>query len=351
MNLNQRLKMVLGAARTQRAEKTAATLKHQLNVLLGRAAQLSPVQDVPAPFDLPAALEQTRSFPDPFIRAHALDLMEKGFCVVTNSVDDQLVNKARDAFFEWKERNAQQFLPDFFRENGRLDRVVNLHAALPEFRDLFVRNRALAVQDYLFQQETILYTSLFFEVGSTQALHRDTPLFWTKPANHYFGMWVALEGADSDNGPLRVVPGSHRLPLLDRNAIARQKYADVENVKPIDNDLWLIYQEQIGRLCAEHGLVEQEVHVEQGDTVIWHPLLVHGGAMIRNLARTRLSLVIHTTPKGVPVFHNDVFFNVSKAVTDLAPWSYTDIGGRFMMRAHSVSIGHAHDDFDFSKLR
>ena len=88
---------------------------------------------------------------------------------------------------------------------------MNIHATLPQFWPLFSTNKALQIQDYLFGMENILYTSLFFETGTSQAIHRDTPLFWTKPANMYFGTWLAFEKTDFENGPLIVIPGSHRL--------------------------------------------------------------------------------------------------------------------------------------------
>jgi ectoine hydroxylase-related dioxygenase (phytanoyl-CoA dioxygenase family) len=166
----------------------------------------------------------------------------------------------------------------------------------------------------------------------------------------YFGTWVALEKTDRENGPLVVIPGSQRLPLLNRDAIAREKYSDLSQIKRMDNDLWNSYQGKIARLCQETGLKEEEVHVQKGDTIIWHPLLVHGGAKILDSARTRMSFVVHTTPKNIPVFHNDVFFNVEKPVVDEAPWEYDSIGGRFMMRTHNLSIGHANSTFDFAQL-
>jgi ectoine hydroxylase-related dioxygenase (phytanoyl-CoA dioxygenase family) len=166
----------------------------------------------------------------------------------------------------------------------------------------------------------------------------------------YFGTWVALEKTDGENGPLVVIPGSQRLPLLDRDAIARKKYSDLSQIKHMDNDLWGSYQSEIGRLCHENDLKEEEVHAKKGDTIIWHPLLVHGGAKILDSVRTRMSFVVHTTPKNVPVFHNDVFFNVEKPVPSEAPWEYDEIEGRFMMRTHSLSIGHAHPDFEFAEL-
>ena len=74
--------------------------------------------------------------------------------------------------------------------------------------------------------ETALYTSLLFERGSQQKLHRDSPLFVTRPEGCYLGVWAALEDTDGENGPLLVVPGSHRLPPLDLHAMASELYGE-----------------------------------------------------------------------------------------------------------------------------
>jgi ectoine hydroxylase-related dioxygenase (phytanoyl-CoA dioxygenase family) len=93
----------------------------------------------------------------------------------------------------------------------------------------------------VFEKRTCLHSSLFFEVGSAQDIHRDIPLFWTNPANSYFGTWLALEDTDADNGPLLVVKGSHKLPLLDRAKITSEVYSNFNDIKDIDDDLWNIY--------------------------------------------------------------------------------------------------------------
>jgi len=91
----------------------------------------------------------------------------------------------------------------------------------PDVEEVFLSStRALRIQDALFGAPTSLYTSLFFMRGSNQPLHRDIPQFTTVPQNHYFGMWVALEDADEDNGPLTLIRGGHRVPWVDPHELA-----------------------------------------------------------------------------------------------------------------------------------
>jgi hypothetical protein len=44
-----------------------------------------------------------------------------------------------------------------------------------------------------------LYSSIFYETGSQQSLHRDTPVFTTRPEYLYFGNTVYLEPAGEEN--------------------------------------------------------------------------------------------------------------------------------------------------------
>jgi ectoine hydroxylase-related dioxygenase (phytanoyl-CoA dioxygenase family) len=302
----------------------------------------------PAVFERPEFLAGANAIEDPVVREHVVRIVTDGYTVIPASVDERLIDEALTAFHDWKARNSEA-LKAFCKFDDKLDRIINIQETLGVFKQLFTRNRtALAVQDYLFQGDTCLYTSLFFEVGTQQAVHRDIPLFWTKPANYYFGTWLALEDTDTANGPLLVVPGSHKLPLLDREAIARRKYANLSDIKDIDEDLWDMYQSSLQKLCSERGLPTLEVHVRKGDTIIWHPLLVHGGAAITDKARTRRSFIVHTTPVHVPVFHNDVFFDPNRRVRKESGWKYETFEGRHLT-AGTMSIGHGHA-FDFSRL-
>jgi len=102
----------------------------------------------------------------------------------------------------------------------------------------------------------------------------------------------------------------------------------------------MAYQRSVAAQCRSVGLASEPLCVQKGDTIIWHPQAPHGGAEIRDLTRTRYSLVMHTTPLGVPVYHQDVFFNPSKQVSDRAPWQYVYAGTRRYADFREISFGH-----------
>jgi phytanoyl-CoA hydroxylase len=167
------------------------------------------------------------------------------------------------------------------------------------------------VHDQLFGEPATLYTSLYFEVGSAQDFHRDTPYFWTNPGYTYFGVWLALEDTDDRNGALTAIKGSHLQPDTDSSRVEIGKLDLDENGHPKAHSgvLWSNYQKRVRDACLNAGLTSSELHVRKGDVIIWHPQLMHGGAGIIDARRSRNSFVMHVTPQYQIVYAQDKYFD------------------------------------------
>lgn len=268
------------------------------------------------------------------------DLMRDGYAVVPAALPrsrcDALVAEI-DAF---KQRNAEAIAKNA-SDHGHLYRVANLHLAVTGLADAFAALDApLAVCDRFFGSPTSLYTSLYYERGSEQDLHRDSPYFATKPAGRYLGVWLALDDVDAENGPLMVVPGSHALPPIDVEEMARRVFPDTAAIPSISLEGWVAYQEAVKQQCSERGMASRQVHVSRGDVIIWHPELLHGGSPHHQRERSRRSLVMHVTPVGTPVYHIDVFFSPRREVPDKAGWGYYACGNRKIAHFGHVDFGH-----------
>jgi ectoine hydroxylase-related dioxygenase (phytanoyl-CoA dioxygenase family) len=293
-------------------------------------------RDRPTPGEVPwleseGARERARATaPDTEIEKHALELIDRGLTVVPGCVSTEACDAAVEAFRSWCGAHPE-YAARHRDEHGHYPRVVNLHEESLATLALFSRNkRALAVQDFCFGYRTALYTSLFYERGSAQPIHRDLPYFRTEPNLFYFGMWVALEDVDAQNGPLVYRPGGHRIPEIDPHALAKARLgADVE-IPRISMELWVDYQARVESLCAAAALPAETLEVRKGDTVIWHPLTPHGGAPIADLARTRFSIVFHTTPEHVPVYQGEVFFDALAKPSPDPPWAYRGVDDRLV---------------------
>ena len=103
-------------------------------------------------------------------------------------------------------------------------------------------------------------------VDGRHPLHQDLLYFPFRPAEAIVATWTALEPCTRENGCLAVVPGSHRGELL-------------EHEDPGWEYVNFLY-------VAAHGAGAhpERVHLEMepGDTVFFHPVLIHGSGRNRS---------------------------------------------------------------------
>jgi phytanoyl-CoA hydroxylase len=99
-------------------------------------------------------------------------------------------------------------------------------------------------------------------VDGRHPLHQDLLYFPFRPADKIVASWTALQRVHRGNGCLSVVPGSHR-GILRRH----------ESPSAIEH----LNRAYFGAVDVE-GDIPRRVHVEMepGDTVFFHPVLLHG---------------------------------------------------------------------------
>src|SRR6266545_1980734 len=71
------------------------------------------------------------------------------------------------------------------------ERLACLHLVSESARQVVFDRKVGAIVEAAFGTPFVVVGSLFFEKGSTQSIHRDTPAFFTNPLNHFFGVWTA----------------------------------------------------------------------------------------------------------------------------------------------------------------
>ena len=104
--------------------------------------------------------------------------------------------------------------------------------------------------------------------SSRHPLHQDLLYFPMRPANPIVCAWTAMERVNRENGCLVAIPGSHKGPLL------RHSYPDWEGV-PMNA---LYHGITTGKQEAEKRVF---LEMSAGDTVFFHPLLIHGSGANR----------------------------------------------------------------------
>jgi len=232
--------------------------------------------------------EQLHGFVDDGYIALSLGL-DKAFC---DALDGEIGGL-------WQQRPADlavsppgQGGPTSFRDydgpvRARGYRIPDLHSHSALARDLYLHPALFRLVDLIFDEPALAFQSLYFEYGSAQGAHRDPMFVSTHPPLNLCAAWIALEDITSDSGPLRYVPGSHRIPWFEFSPGTIACVHGVPREKFVDFGLAL-HQEMRAR-----GLAWRELTCNRGDAFIWHGGLVHGGAAIENPERTRKSFVVH----------------------------------------------------------
>jgi ectoine hydroxylase-related dioxygenase (phytanoyl-CoA dioxygenase family) len=119
-------------------------------------------------------------------------------------------------------------------------------------------------------------TMLYFKPPGArgQALHQDQFYLNVEPGT-CMSAWMTLDKSDEENGCMRVVPGSHRLPVLcTTTADTTQSFTDVTVPIP-------------------EGTAIVPVLMEPGDVMFFHGSLIHGSYPNRSKTRFRRALIGH----------------------------------------------------------
>lgn len=169
-----------------------------------------------------------------------------------------------------------------YREAER-HKVNDLYLLSEVVRDIALDAPLAALLAALLQEPPVLCNSLTLMKGSTDPMHIDSLYMTPRTPSALAATWTALENVHPDSGPLSYFPGSHLIPLHrfsdgSRHAIRSEVPA------------WSDY---IRREMKARGIEEQVFLAKKGDVFIWHSDLVHAGSLIRDMRRTRMSLICH----------------------------------------------------------
>jgi ectoine hydroxylase-related dioxygenase (phytanoyl-CoA dioxygenase family) len=161
----------------------------------------------------------------------------------------------------------------------------------------------------MFDARSCVYTSLTFRHGTQQPVHRDTPHFATWPESHFAGVWTALEDVHESAGPLFYYKGAHRMQIEHPHEYMRRanrRLPDASQQERLFMALDL-YNGAVIKKSQEFG-PPVTLPLAQGDVVIWHPEMPHGGSPAADPMKTRWSIVCHCAPEQVQVHQHETFF-------------------------------------------
>jgi hypothetical protein len=208
-----------------------------------------------------------------------------GYAILPFKVDLETTSKAR---FELL--NSYKYDSKDYNLNNR---VENAWKFSPAVRKIATWPEILDLLNQYFEQPAFAFQTLNFERGSSQRLHSDFYHFASSRFEEMVGVWVALEDVHPDSGPLTVCPGTHRLPYLfpEDFGCARGSKAD-----PYRH--YKTYEDYVEQLAQSGDVTRKQVCLKEGEILVWHSNLMHGGSPIKDSRLTRMSQVTHYFSRG-----------------------------------------------------
>jgi len=202
---------------------------------------------------------------------------ENGFLVIPNLVSEEMIEGWKSRFLDLVEGRVEQGGMTKMKDislkgkkgvSGELivnkiqdfvwDEVLSEHCLLPQILDYvecFTGPDVMAMHTMLINKPPDPGTAT-----SRHPMHQDLHYFPFRPAKRIVCAWTAMEKIDTNNGCLFVVPGSHR------GQLEQHDYPEWENG---------VNKMYHGVRGFDH-LPKTMLCMEKGDTVFFHPILLHG---------------------------------------------------------------------------
>lgn len=153
---------------------------------------------------------------------------ENGYLLVENAVSPEQLARMRDIAYEFIERSRAVSVSDdvFDLDDGhsaqfpRLTRIKLPHKQHPYFWDVAKNSGITEVLRQLLGPNVLLQTSKLNTKapggGAAVEWHQDWA-FYPHTNDNILACGLMLEDVNLANGPLQVIPGSHKGPVLDHN--------------------------------------------------------------------------------------------------------------------------------------
>lgn len=187
----------------------------------------------------------------------ATEYAEQGFSIIRNVVPSELLDEAR-AHVDWLTRKYPDLRPE------------HLHHPLIRNDTFWVRlvsdPHLVDIAEHFLGPNLACFTAHYIckppYDGQPVLWHQDGA-YWKLTPMKALSVWLAIDESTTENGCLRMIPGSHRLPLSKPN-----QRTDRPNMLFSEADGGLVAQ-----WAGEHGIVDIELN--PGDVSIHHPHLLH----------------------------------------------------------------------------
>lgn len=225
--------------------------------------------------------------------------MTDGYVIIPGAVTRETTAQVRAEIDEiWAtapegsliETAGQRFVPPDPRLRSKPSKLLDVHAFSGAARRAIAAPSVMELLTTIFEARPKAFQTLGFSRGSGQAIHKDTA--YVEIADepmHFAATWLALEDVQPRTGGLEYYVGSHRDP--DFLFGGKHKWM---TAAPRDH---LRFLASLHLDAKRYGHRKETFLAREGDVLVWHADLAHGGSRVRRRRSSRHSLVTHLTPE------------------------------------------------------
>ncbi len=227
-------------------------------------------------------ISETSLFPklDEASQKSVLDFNKEGYAILNQYIDSTTVDNINAEIESLLETNTVKYT-----YGNKIMFAIRKSASLRKVGD---NPELVELLSSIMKAKVRLFQSINFKTGSEQDTHSDSIHMTTFPLGGIFGVWIALEDIDEDNGPLHYYPESHKLPYY-----LNKEYNNEGNFFLTGKEKYTQYEKMIQDKIAQQPLTKKIFTAKKGDVLIWHANLFHGGEPHVNKEKGRRSMVFH----------------------------------------------------------
>lgn len=229
--------------------------------------------------------------------------INNGYLILRNVLSDKLIKNVIKDYNKIINSKTYKKNPDYFHYN-KYPRVIEGWRK-SKFIKIIATNKIIEkTLQFLYDKKPIPVSTINFYAGTEQPLHSDYIHFGSVPELYLAGVWFALEKVDNNNGPLIIVPGSHKFKIINFSDFN----LNIPNTSKELKNHYSIYENYLKDLIKEKKMKTKKVFLNKGDAIIWAANLLHGGSKIKK-NNSRLSQVVHYHFDKLDYIYNPCFSN------------------------------------------
>jgi ectoine hydroxylase-related dioxygenase (phytanoyl-CoA dioxygenase family) len=237
-----------------------------------------------------------------FLKKLAINFHEEGYVIVNLKLPDKFINKILSDVDSKLNKGQVKKNPSIYHYNES-PRIVEAWKFSSEIANLAYNKKLINLLKFFYEKKPLPISTINFIKGTEQPMHSDYMHFASTPEKFLAGAWIALEKTNRFNGPLSVVPKSHKLPITDFNMLNCKK---PESISSLEKN-YRIYENFVKKIIIANKLKVKQIHIPKGFAIIWAANLLHGGTKMLNRKLTRKSQVIHYHFSGCKRYYNPGF--------------------------------------------